>query len=244
MPGVFVSSGMDLRITNISINFETGEVDPITPEVRLDTWHHWLLIAHQSCAEAQAALADVLDANRRDDGNALASALEREFRHGMVTISAAAFAIDAFYASVKERHGEHPQAPAWRTGRLARYKQVTETLRWTWNLRPASARQIREGIRQVFRLRDMAVHAPAEFRQPIERADIAKGVEWRFIAFSGENALRAVRAVDDIIEAFLRNSQKAPPSLREWVVNNRGRFADAAGREVRVDDDPPQAIVT
>lgn len=242
MPGVFVSSGMDFRLTNISINFETGEIGPVTPEVRLDTWNHWLFIAHESCAKAEAALADVLDASARADDDALGAALEREFRHGMMTISAAAFAIDAFYAGVKERHGVHPQASAWQAGRLARYKQVSETLRWAWNMRPENAKKIREAIRQVFRLRDMAVHAPAEFRQPIERTDIARGVEWRYIAFSGDNARRAVEVTDNVIEAFLRNSQKAPPSLREWVVNNRVRFADATGQEVRAKDDPPQVL--
>jgi hypothetical protein len=101
MPGVFVSNGMDLRVSNVSFNLETGEVAPVTIDVRLDTWNHWLYIARESRDKAEAALVNVLEASEKNDDNILGGALEQEFRHGMAAVSAAAFAIDAFYASVK-----------------------------------------------------------------------------------------------------------------------------------------------
>jgi hypothetical protein len=243
MPGVFVSSGMDLRVSNISFNLKTGEVAPVTIDVRLDTWNHWLYVARESRDKAEADLVNVLEASERNDDNALGGALEEEFRHGMVAVSAAAFAIDSFYASVKERHGAHPQAVEWQAGRLARYKQVSETFRWAWNIKSQNAGMIRDALRQLYKFRDVAIHAPAEFRQPIERPDIQRGVEWRFVQFRAENARTAVQIASEVIEALLRNSRNAPPALREWVVNSRTRFVDAAGYDVReLADPPPEAV--
>ncbi len=239
MPGIFVSGGMDLRISNITINLGTGEIEPVMVHVRLDTWNHWLFVTREMLDKAGDALTRVRAASSSNDDNTLGIALEEEFRYGMLAISAAAFAIDAFYASVTERYGRHPQHPVWQAGRLARYKQVSETLRWAWNIESEKAKVIRDHLRQVYKLRDTAVHAPAEFRQPIERPDIGRSVEWRFVYFRAENARAAFRIASEIIEAFLRTYEKAPPSLREWLVNSRPLFSAAAGYDVREAEEPP-----
>lgn len=241
--GVFVTSGMDVRIRNISINFDTGEIPPVTIEVRLDTWNHWLGIAHSESARAVESTQAVNNALSSGDDEALNFALEEEFRRSLVAISAAVFALDAFYASVKERYGTHPQAAQWRDGKLARYKQVAETFRWAWNIRPERAREIRDVLRQLYNVRDVATHAPAEFREPIHRPDIDRGVEWRFVQFRADTATSSVTASTEIIEALLANIDKAPPGLREWISASRVQFRNAVGREVRevADDSDPDS---
>lgn len=104
---------MDLRISNITINLKSGEIDPVMVHVRLDTWNHWLHVTREMRDKAGGALARVLAASSSNDDNALGMALEKEFRYGMLAISAAAFAVDAFYASVTERYGRHPQHSVW-----------------------------------------------------------------------------------------------------------------------------------
>lgn len=133
----------------------------------------------------------------------------------------------------------HPQHSEWQAGRLARYKQVSETLRWAWNIESRKAKVIRDHLRQVCKLRNAAVHAPAEFRQPIERPDIGRGVEWRFVYFRAENARAAFQIASEIIEAFLRTYETAPSSLREWVITSRPLFSAAAGYDVREAEEPP-----
>ena len=240
MPGVFVSSGMDLEIGNISFNINTGEVAPITVRVRLDTWDHWLSIAKEMRDIAESAAKDVLAAHAADDNTALGAALEREFRYGMLSISASAIAIDAFYAGVSERHGRHPQHQEWQVNGLARHKQVAETLRWAWNLKADTTKTIRDRLKLVYKLRGMAVHPPADFREPILRPDIDRHVEWRFSHFRAENARGAFETVSNIIEAFLRTYSQAPRSLQAWVVASRPRFAVAAGYDVREAEPPPE----
>ncbi len=96
---------MDLRMSNITINLGTGEIEPVMVHVRLDTWNHWLYVIREMLDKAGGALTRVFAASSSNDDNALGIALEEEFRYGMLAISAAAFALDAFYASVSERHG-------------------------------------------------------------------------------------------------------------------------------------------
>ena len=233
MPGVFITSGMDIQVKNLRIDLNSMTLDPITLNVRMDTWQHWLSIARDLAEKADAAYEQVLVASKTDDGEALGAALEEEFRCGMLGISAAAFAIDAFYASVKERYRAHPDEQLWKTNNLARYKQIIETLRWVWKIKPAPTKTMRDWLKMIFRFRDWAVHPPADFREAILRPDIDRGVEWRFVVFRAENARNAFNAVSQIIEALLRDPAKAPEELREWVQSSRSKFEAAAGHEIR-----------
>lgn len=240
---MFIGEGSDLRIRNITFNVETGEVEPVVPDVRIDTWNHWILVAREAQVRAEEALVRVRAAHDADDNASLKIALEEEFRNGMVVISAAAFAVDAFYAGVTERYGLHPQYNEWQAGRLARYKQVSETFRWAWNIRPENSKVIRDLIRQLFKFRNSAVHSPAEFRPAIMRDDLDRGVEWRFVHFRAENSAKAIAIACELIEAFLRNSQKAPVALKDWIIAGRPRFRDAAGYEVRQPDGPTRDAI-
>jgi hypothetical protein len=237
MPGVFVSSGVDLQVSGMSITFNTvtGEVEESTPatvSTRFDTWDHWLIVASESLDRTEAAYKTVLAAHAANDDNALGAALEKEFRNGMATVSAAASAVDAFYASVKERHGRHPDVDKWKTNRLARPKQVAETLRWAWNLNPSDAELVRTGTVQLYKLRDPALHSPAEFRVTELRQDIDRYVEWRFSWYRAENARSAVQDASGLIAMFLRWPDAAPESLREWVSHSQKRFTAATGIEL------------
>lgn len=112
--GIFVNR-TDVRVGNLgfSIDATTGEVGSVntpTIEVRTDTFHHWLLVAKQGVEDAEAARAAAIDASKDD----FVEAVEAEFRPSMQTITAAAFALDAFFASVIH---QAPEARVnWRDG--------------------------------------------------------------------------------------------------------------------------------
>lgn len=236
---VFSTGDTQIRLRGLRIDLEKGpSLDAV--EVRMDTWNHWLLIARTMTEEAEAAHARVLAAHEQGQNEALARALEEEFRAALVAISAMAFTFDALYASVKEHLPPHPAEVAWERNRTARYKRIAETFRGAYRARPESVRQLQQALEQVFRFRDWAVHPPARCRQAEMREDIGRRVEWRFVAFSASNAATALRATSEVIEALIRVADRAPEELRAWTASCRGRFAAAAGYEVQ---DLPEASV-
>ncbi len=204
------------------------ETDPVTPELRVDMWPHWL---HESLDGAVAALdrqgaitAEVealAGAAPPADEQRLQDLLDAELRATMRTISAAAFAVDAFYASVQARSPDHPHREIWRTPRAngrrtSRHTIVFETLRYHLKVRPAAAPEYRRRIVDLFRYRGWAVHADAKFHPAIERPEIDRGVDWHYVAFRADNAITVVggtlQMLSALVDVFGRGSQE----LRDW----------------------------
>ena len=129
----------------------------------------------------------------------------------MVAVTAAAIALDAFYASLKQRNGPHPDEAAWRQ-RLAagvkphpRHWQIAETLigAWfAWSVRNPAAAELRRRVKRLFILRDLAVHPPADVNGFPLRKDINRRMEWRFSAYGTENARKAFESAEQLIEAL------------------------------------------
>jgi hypothetical protein len=129
-----------------------------------------------------------------------------ELKASMRAITSSAFAIDAFYASVKERSPQHPDADKWRRRRTAREKQVTETFRYHLRIRKHAVEEIKRRVSEIFRFRDWAVHPGAKFQQPEYRDDINLLVDWHFVAFRRANAIGATALTSDCSTAWWRRS--------------------------------------
>jgi hypothetical protein len=119
---------------------------------------------------------------------ARALTLEREFEASMQAIMAAAIALDALCESLRERI----EIPAtlieqWREQRTARYAQVTEVVRRAFRLKPNGTKLLREHLKKIYRLRDLAVHPSGKIQAPIEHPELNVGVEWRFFYFRAEH---------------------------------------------------------
>jgi hypothetical protein len=98
----------------------------------------------------------------------------------MQAVMAAAIAIDAFYALIQT----HVQLPSslitqWRTIRTARYTQVTEVLRRAFHLKQKGTAALRQNLKEIYRLRDLAVHPSGKIEAPILHPEIDVSVEWR-----------------------------------------------------------------
>ncbi|NEW30648.1 hypothetical protein GV790_28860 [Nocardia cyriacigeorgica] len=173
-----------------------------------------------------ALIPEALAQRREDEVNKL---LIHELRASMRALTSSAFAIDAFYGSVKERAGEHPQNALWRENGTARYKQVVETFHHHLKIRDNhSVKEARHRIKQLFQMRDWAVHARSEYQGPIYRPDIDAAVPWQYAAFRSENAVNAVAMTIDLMNSFVILLAGADSTLQEW----KPRVEDLMGRVI------------
>lgn len=206
MPGIFFVSNMDLRLQlSVAIDDSLEPDLSAEPTVRLELWPHWLLTACDNGLLANAA-EQRLHRAFAEDTDDKAPALEAELRAGLAVNSACAFAFDAFYASVVERFGEHPDAATWRRGRTPRHRQVFETLRYHFKINNQDAPQVADIIKQLFKFRDWAVHPSAKFTEPLYRPDIDVAVERRFITFSASAARKTIEASVSLMSALVEKA--------------------------------------
>jgi hypothetical protein len=210
--------GGDLKISNFSIAFSLDgtpvEQSPVDVELRTDMWPFWLEEAVDAAVLASDTAAEIPSvAARIDAGEDTDPAQEelrvlvgRELRASMRAITSSAFAIDAFYATVKARGGPHPDEATWRQKRTARKRRITETLRYHLIKNNADAKTLKAVVAQVFECRDWAVHMAADYRPPYYREDVNASMDWHFSVFRGRDAVMAtvtsLRILDILVAAL------------------------------------------
>jgi hypothetical protein len=218
MPGVRITRGSDFQIPSFTIEIAddgTLTSPPIVPRLRTDTWSFWLEDAVEAAVEASRLESELPTVRAGGDEEDLTRAMVRELRSTMRAITAAAFATDAFYASVKARSPAHPHEHVWRAkGRTQRYVQVYETLRYHLKLRRPGDAEIRNRIRELFRFRDWAVHPGSKYREPVYREDLDSGVDWHFAVFRAENAVNATSMTVQMLDALVECLHRGSPDLR------------------------------
>lgn len=218
--------GCDVRISGISFSLGlNGEPDRnaghATVELRTDMWPFWLEEAIDA-AMAAATFADQIpplyerfeaDKATNEDLDQLAI---RELTASMRAITASAFAIDAFYAGVKARSPRHPQQDAWNRKGTARHKQVADTFRVMLRInKPATVKEIKHRVSQIFRFRDWAVHPGSKFREPIYRPDLNVALDWHFTIFRRENAVNATALTVAMLDSLVSYMDRGSKELAE-----------------------------
>lgn len=232
MPGgVLFRRGSQLRIPEGAVVIflddqgQPTKVNPVVPQARTDMWPPWLSDAVDAAVEARKAEADVVAAvalisqaeARGEQGNQdhLSDLLDVELRHSMRAISAAAFAVDAFYAAVQARSPEHPDKARWKKAGTARHKQVYETLRFNLKLKQPGAAEIRTRIKELFRFRDWAVHPNVDWKNFEYRTNLGRGVDWRYCAFCAPHAEAAVAKTLAVFDALVGAMDRGAKELEE-----------------------------
>lgn len=225
--GLFVQGGLRISNLSLSVDATTGELTagPITTELRADMFPHWLDIAERAAGDADAARVRAV-ATDLDDNEGFNSAIHDELRASLVAISAAAFAIDAFYGAVLVH------APSTKVSAGARDSSVFETLKRAFALTPEKQKALRGPLRVVYRLRDQAVHPPAKWTSPALHAAFNLGMEPKYVNFRAENAVNAQLLIRRVIWDCLRNPKTEHADLVKWCEGLR----DAVPRP----PDPPQ----
>ena len=230
--------GAQLRLPPGSIRVRLAddgqaEMDPVSPELRVEMWSHWLLeavdgaVAALEVREAIAAeVAALAGPTPPPNEQGLQQLLDAELRASMRTITASAFAVDAFYASVQARSPDHPDRERWRTPRAngrrtSRHSIVFETLRYHLKIRPAAAPEYRRRISDLFRFRGWAVHSDAKFRAAVERPDLDRGVDWHYAAFPADNAITVVGGTLQMLSALTDVFGRGSTEMHDWQPHAR-----------------------
>jgi len=193
--GVFVTRGGRLSFPAGSIRISIG--DDGTSSMSIEEIHltremapDWFEIALERLDAASREHNRVLEALESDDNDSLGAGLEGELRSSMQAIVASATGVDALYASAKEHVALPPSLVSrWRENGTARWRQVAEVFRRAFRTPTGSfAQQLRRALKEVYRFRDMAVHPSAETARVSLHPDLEQGTDWRFVAFSYDNA--------------------------------------------------------
>jgi hypothetical protein len=214
-PGIRISAGMAFRISNLSLTFdpETGELKSagqIRSELRNDIFHHWLRISEQEAERAQRAR-NVAEGATDRDGQEFNDALDDEFRASLLAVAAAAFAIDAFYASAIH------QAPETRVVSRTRDASIFETLKRGFALTGRQQKALRKPIRALFRARDEAVHPPTRWAVPISHPAFKVGMDPKLVAYRAEVGREAATLAQQIIWTCLQVPKQRFPELTAWA---------------------------
>lgn len=216
--GIHISRGMRLRLSNLNISIDDGNIQLPSPDisVSIDLFVYWLEISIAHLIEAEHCHKELLVAWSQDGNQGKGQWLEREFSTSLQSITAAATAVDAFYAMVRD----HIQIPkediaAWRNNRTSRSKQISEVLRRGFLIGPNSFSTMRGHLIELYKYRDWSVHPPAGYNEPALYDELRMSTEWRFVAFRFENAKSSLAISLSLIAQLLACPKPDLNSLAE-----------------------------
>ena len=217
MAGVFVTRGMRIQIPpgGLTVSLSADGTPDLTLRflVSLDMCPYWLEIALEHLRRAALARSELRDSKQSSPETDTRSALEREFSAGMQAITSSAIAIDALYASIRDRIVIPPSLVAtWRAKKTARPRQVSEVLRRAFRVRGKGFENLSSIVAQLYRFRDLAVHPAAKFTHPVPHPILGSATEWRFVSFGYDSAHAAVRGALALVVQLVRapRAEKGP----------------------------------
>jgi hypothetical protein len=231
MPGVFISRGMTVAIPpgGLAIAFGSdGKAAPsLTIHVRFDVCPTWCDLAHRHLADARARRTDRISAWAGPSEEQKAASLEKEFEASMQAIMAAAIAWDAFYSMIQPHvHVPPSLVRRWRTNRTARYSQVAEVARRGFHLNRNGAATLRQNLKEIYRLRDLAVHPGGKIEAPLLHPELKIGVEWRFAKFRAHNAELVVNAATGMLWDLAHNGNPTDGKILQYMDTLRQRLTE------------------
>ena len=182
MSGVFISKGMNVSVPvgglQLSIDPSGGLKGSLQLQLHFDVVPSWTALALKHLADAhndKLARERAWSADVEDDKG---QTLESEFQSSMQAIMSSAIALDAFYAVLQDKVKiDQTLRDKWLANRTARYAQITEVIRMAFQLKPKGSAALRNNLKEIYRLRDLAVHPSAALKDPILHPDLGVGVE-------------------------------------------------------------------
>lgn len=228
--GVFITKGMTVGIPAGGLTIGVDEegklsADPVNLHVHFDVCPSWLDLAFKHVLESEERNAEVIAAWKTPDDERLSGALEAEFEAGMQAMMSGAIAIDAFYASVKEKISlPKDLTKIWREKKTARHIQIAEVMRRAFLMDEKSFHQFRDSLKGIMRLRDMAVHPSGKIDEPILHPELKLGLEWRFVTFRFQNAKNVVAACLSIIAQLVLRPRDEYEHLKNYCAGLEPRI--------------------
>jgi hypothetical protein len=221
MTGIYVTRGMVLRIPAgglvLSVNPSGGVDSSIRFEVSLDMTPYWLEIALNHLIAADAARRDLLRVMGDDTSPEKAQALEREFTSGMQALVASVTALEALYSTVRENIGiPDSLVKTWREKRTARHRQVCEVFRRAFAVKGQGLKNLKQILGELYEFRDLAVHPPGKFSNPVLHEVLGAGTEWRFVSFGYDSARTSVRAALSVVSQLADRPREQQGSFYDY----------------------------
>jgi hypothetical protein len=207
--GIHFTSQSQLRIVGLTIDLN-GVPSMERIELRTDIWPQWLVIARDEMELARAAR-DANPGMTGDEDSEFSKLLQREMRHSMTSICAIAFAFEAFANSVVHNLPEAANSVLPKTSAARR---VHEIMRSGFKMSNKGSSAVAKTMREIFVLRNKAVHSSAAFAQPVQHPVFPAGFEPRLIMYRVENAETAYKFARDVLEQL---PARARGSNAEWL---------------------------
>jgi hypothetical protein len=203
----------------------TVRVEVPSPNILMRThlWQSWARIAIDHEAMAKAAREELERAAPEERDGYM---LQREADAGLVTICAAAFAVEAFSRQLDELVTVPPEVQeAWRRNRTPAEGRVLELLKLAVDARGLVDQWTRE-LFWLFGIRGGAVHYRGA-TEPVQAHPVGIDVSVAQMTFSPENATRAV----DLLVGILERCRDQPkPPVRGWSQSIRHAFDELCSR--------------
>jgi hypothetical protein len=187
----------------------------VTVRVASNFWIKWAEIAleHAGAAKDARRRADEASAGSRERSEAFGD----ELGAGLVAVTSAAFAIDAWYKAIERMVALPPHLiAAWsKCGAPSRSAKVMETLRAGFNLGSAGSRWGR-AIKDLYRLRDHAVHFESVFHEAQPHPTGKSNVSRENVIYSADAAANAADLAVDVVTVCMASPRPMNPDLRKW----------------------------
>jgi hypothetical protein len=244
MSGVFISKGMNVSVPvgglRISIEPSGGLKSNLRLQLHFDVVPSWTALALKHLADAHSDKLARERAWSADVEEDKGPALEREFQSSMQAIMSSAIALDAFYAMLQDRVKiDQTLRDKWRANRTARYAQITEVIRIAFQLRPKGSAALRNNLKEIYRLRDLAVHPSAASKDPIMHPELGVSVEWRFFYFRFDHALLVVRGAVETIHELVTRGTPTNDAIKNYSATLKPQFDSF--RETELLKPPPHS---
>lgn len=223
MAGILITKGITPGFPpgalKITLNPDgTSHVDA-NLHLHLDVISIWLRFGLGSLREAKSAWRT---AKKQIPESLPIDLLEQDFQHSMLAIVSFAIAVDAMYARL---HQLNPPI-ARSASPNSRHAQVSAQILRCFKLSNTESKSLCGALKQLYNLRDRAVHPTGALTPAVLYPEIDRGVEHRFELYRAKNISGVAQ---DVLNIFTFLFGKA--SLRSSLLND---FQTATGAELKL----------
>jgi hypothetical protein len=228
-PGIFVMRGMAVRIPigglSIATDLEGNFTATLTLQVGLDVCPIWLTIAEGHLSEAQTSNRQLDSASTSADEEAIATHLESDLRSSLQAVVASAIAVDAFYAALRQFvQIDEATLSAWRDRGTARYKQVGETMRRAFQMKPRNAVQLRNALKQLYYYRDVSVHPDLSYTEASPHPEARRNTAKLLTTFRYPNARELAKVAISLISQGCMSAKSPFPEAAKYFADLRPKI--------------------
>jgi hypothetical protein len=172
-------------------------------------WTTWVEIAIR---HERLSLDARHDAEAAEAGSeSMSEAFSREFKAALVAVTAAAFALDAFYNVVRVQ-GQVPEPR-----RDKKYRRLLAILAEGFALTDKQLETWRPQVRDLYHLRNAAVHHESKFRPSYEHPTKKSHVGYEHTQYTCEAASKGVDLALELLSTCIASGDPTWPELDAWA---------------------------